>query len=71
MIGIVHQVYTVGKIGGQDDIVTIKMLDHAILLQRHNPAGILVHAIVNYKKRMAAAQRCFYQNRRVQLQDHS
>lgn len=60
MIGVMHQVHAIGKVGGENDVVAIKMLDHAILLQRHNPAGILVHAIVNYKKRVAAAQGCFH-----------
>lgn len=42
-----RQVYTIGKVGGNDNVVTIKMLYNAVFLQGYYPAGILVHAIVN------------------------
>ena len=60
MIGIVHEVYPIRKIGREDDIVAIEMLNHTVPLQCHDPAGVLMHAVINNEKGMATAQRRFY-----------
>ena len=49
MVGVVRQVNAVDKGGIQDNVIAINMLYDAVLLQRHDPAGILVHAVINNK----------------------
>lgn len=61
------QVDGVGIVGGNNYVVAVKMFYNTVFLQRHHPAGILVHAIINYKNSMTAAKRRFYQYGGVQL----
>ena len=60
-----HQVDAIREVGRQDHIVAIEMLYHAVLLQRHHPAGVLMHAVINDKNGVATPQRRFYQKRRI------
>jgi hypothetical protein len=41
------QVYAIGIIGSQNDIVAIEMLYNAAILERYDPTGILVHAVID------------------------
>ena len=49
----------------------VKMFDLAAFFKGNDPAGILVHAIVDDKNRLSPAQRSFNKNSRVQLKDHT
>ncbi len=70
VVGVARQVHAVSEVGGKDNIVAVEMFNHAVFLQRHHPAGILVHAIVDNKNGLPAAKRRFHKHRRVQLKNH-
>lgn len=70
MIGVSAQIHAIGKVGAHNDIVAVEVLYHAVFLQRHHPAGILMHAIIDDKDGHSAPQGRFYKYGRIQLKYH-
>jgi hypothetical protein len=71
IVRISGEVHVIREVGCQDNIIAIKMLDNPIFLKRHYPATVLVHPIVDHKYSLSTAQRGFYKDGRIQLEDHN
>ena len=71
MVAVLPQVDAIVIVGGDDDIIAVEMLDNAIILQRHDPAGVLVHTIVDNEDGMAPAQGRLHKYRWIELQYHT
>lgn len=70
MVGVLAQVNPISIVHGQNDVVAVKMLYHAIFSQGNHPAGVLVDTIINDENSMATAQWSFHQYGRIQLKYH-
>lgn len=65
------KVQAIGIIGADDHIIAIEMLDDPALFQRHHPAGILVHPVIDNENGLPLSQRSVYKYGRVQLKYHT
>ncbi len=65
------EVKAIGIIRADDHIVAIEMLDDPAFFQRHHPAGILVHPVIDNEDGLSLSQRSIHKYGRVQLKYHT
>lgn len=67
----VTEVQAIGIIGADDHIIAIEMLDDPAFFQRHHPARILVHPVIDNENGLPLSQRSIHKYGRVQLKYHT